>query len=283
MKVLIAIPHYPFFLEDDEEAINAAEIKRRNHALHQTILWLNASFSARQFNHRFDRQTMYTANTATAGDVSVVVSADAAVFDPEPFEDIMPLFDLRLTNAESNMLGNECHRALGERLGEYDFYGYLSDDLLIYDPYFFLKLFWFNQEFGDDYLLLPSRFETSGDEFLNKLYIDGDAEDSLDLKLKMGLRHSELSLEAEFLGLKFSFYPPTNPHAGCFFLNSAQAKRWVFSPHYLSRGDEDLPTKESAAVLSVGREFQIVKPIPTNAAFLEVHHIEPEYVANAPD
>ena len=53
-------------------------------------------------------------------------------------------------------LGFEAQRVLAESLSEgYDLYGYLEDDLIIHDPLFFHKIFWFQQHMGTDVLLLP--------------------------------------------------------------------------------------------------------------------------------
>ena len=52
------------------------------------------------------------------------------------------------TDAEPPLLGFQCHAALYERLGDYDFYGYLEDDLILHDPWFFAKLGWFQGQVG---------------------------------------------------------------------------------------------------------------------------------------
>ena len=54
-------------------------------------------------------------------------------------------FHHHLTEADPTLLGYECHAVMRERLGAYDYYCYLEDDLILHDPLFFMKLNWFNQ------------------------------------------------------------------------------------------------------------------------------------------
>jgi hypothetical protein len=61
------------------------------------------------------------------------------------------LFTHEPTNAEGPLLGFECHRVLRERLGAYDVYGYMEDDLGIGDSWFFAKLAWFTAWAGDEF------------------------------------------------------------------------------------------------------------------------------------
>src|SRR5262249_5050779 len=57
------------------------------------------------------------------------------------------------TQAEPLLLGYECHAVLRDRLGKFDYYCYLEDDLVLHDPWFFVKLNWFDKCFGTDKLL----------------------------------------------------------------------------------------------------------------------------------
>src|SRR5262249_46657392 len=57
------------------------------------------------------------------------------------------------TGTQPLFLGYECHALLRDRLGDYDYYCYLEDDLVLHDPWFFLKLAWFTKTFGDERVL----------------------------------------------------------------------------------------------------------------------------------
>ena len=58
-------------------------------------------------------------------------------------------------------LGFEAQRVLVDHLEEnYDLYAYFEDDLLIRDPFFFHKIFWFQNSVGQDAVLMPNRYES---------------------------------------------------------------------------------------------------------------------------
>lgn len=62
---------------------------------------------------------------------------------------------------------------LRDRLGGYDFYCYLEDDLLVRDPLFLRKLRWFTGRFGEGAVLQPNRFEAARSGVVRRAYIDG--------------------------------------------------------------------------------------------------------------
>src|SRR5262249_11152072 len=86
-------------------------------------------------------------------------------------------YEHRPTAAEPRLLGFECHAALRERLGGYDYYAYLEDDLVLHDPWFFRKLAWFTRHVGDASLLQPHRYEVARGGLVRKAYIDGAVEE----------------------------------------------------------------------------------------------------------
>src|SRR5262249_55304109 len=83
-------------------------------------------------------------------------------------------FQHQATDSEPPLLGFACHAFLRDRLGDYDYYCYLEDDLIVHDPWFFRKLAWFTSVAGDDKLLQPNRFEGGVGFLVPKVYIDGD-------------------------------------------------------------------------------------------------------------
>src|SRR5262249_13808442 len=78
------------------------------------------------------------------------------------------------TTADPPLFGFECHAALYERLGGYDYYCYLEDDLIIRGPWFFAKLGWFGGQLGPGNVLLPNRYEVARGGVAWKAYLDGD-------------------------------------------------------------------------------------------------------------
>jgi hypothetical protein len=167
-------------------------------------------------------------------------------------------------------LGYECQAVLRDRWGNYDYYCYLEDDLILYDPWLFAKLAWFSSQAGMEALLLPNRFERGTGELVNKAYIDGD------LAPGVTARFQDVSEIPDFrgtaLGVPLIFKRPLNPHSGCYFLTAEQMARWTRQPDFLDRSSSFVGPLESAATLGIMRAFRIYKPSRENASFLEIEH-----------
>ncbi len=180
------------------------------------------------------------------------------------------------TNAEPQLLGFECQAVFRERLGEYDYYCYLEDDLVVHDPLFFTKLAWFSEQFGDDNLLQPRLYEQSSSGPFRRLYLDGDIAPQLVEPFRRS--GEQPALEASAFGRPVTFSQAQHPHSGCHFLNAAQLRRWVAQPHFLDRDTRFIGPLESAATLGILRTFNIYKPAPSWLEFLEIQHYGTEYV-----
>ena len=122
-------------------------------------------------------------------------------------------------------LGFAAHRILADRLGQYDRYGYLEDDLVVHDPLLFAKQDWFGATFGSGSLLAPMRYEASGGL---KVHPDGP----LPVFALDGLRRppGPDRLEGSWFGLNLAFERPSNPHSGCFFVDGAGWSACVRTP-----------------------------------------------------
>ena len=174
------------------------------------------------------------------------------------------------TQAEPMLLGFECHRVLREHLGQYDYYCYLEDDLILRDPWFFIKLNWFNHHTGNSCVLQPNRYEVSPHSKVIKGYIDGD------LLPHITANFQNIQDQPQFIGKVMeqavSFKRPLNPHSGCFFLNAEQMEFWAKQPYFLDRDCSFIGPLESAATLGIMKTFKIYKPTPSHANFLEIQH-----------
>jgi hypothetical protein len=180
------------------------------------------------------------------------------------------------TGANPALLGFECHAVLREWLGAYDYYAFLEDDLVLHDPYFFVKLGWFTGGARDEKLLQPNRYEVSSDPLVHKVYVDGD------LKPRTTARFQDVADEPEWestvMGTRALFRRTLNPHSGCFFLNGRQMERWAGQPYFLDRDVSFVGPLESAATLGVMRAFKVYKPAPENAGFLEIEHADRRFL-----
>ena len=120
-------------------------------ALTQCLRALRGTFGGPQerWIRQGDRLQPAMANEASRVELDIVVCTtrgqhvlDSVMIPPS-------LYQHRATEAEPLLLGYECHAVLREHLGQYDFYGYLEDDLILLDPAFFAKLAWFQDLAGE--------------------------------------------------------------------------------------------------------------------------------------
>ena len=174
------------------------------------------------------------------------------------------------------LLGFACQAVLRERLGSYDYYCYLEDDLILHDPWHFIKLAWFNRHVGDDKLLQANRYESALNHLVPKIYVDGDLDESVAAPFQ-DVRDSG-PLAAEVLGVRLLFGRTLNPHSGCYFLNARQMEHWVRQPHFLDHASRLIGPLETTATLGVLRTFKVYRPAPANADFLEVEHFGAGYL-----
>lgn len=174
------------------------------------------------------------------------------------------------TKAKPLFLGFECQAILRDCLGQYDYYCFLEDDLILHDPWFFIKLDWFTQQVGDLSLLQPNRYEVSNRGAVCKAYIDGDLTPQVTAPFQ-NVQEQPL-LKGEILNTAIAFRRPLNPHAGCYFLNANQMAHWAKQPYFLDRDTSFISPLESAATLGIMKTFRVYKPEPKQANFLEIQH-----------
>jgi hypothetical protein len=205
-------------------------------------------------------------------DVVVCTTGDCHLLDQLP----AGTFQQRATKVAPELLGFACHDVLRERLGAYDYYCYLEDDLVLHDPWWFIKLRWFTKTAGDMCVLQPNRYEAGLGGLATKLYVDGD------LAPHCTNMFQDLSgakpITAEVMGVPVTLERTRNPHAGCFFLNARQMGYWAQRPDFNDRQSRFIGPLETAASLGIMRTFQVFKPAERNADFLEVQHFGTNYL-----
>ena len=271
MRVLFAIPHYfnPAPKPGRYGSVGGDQAARIQSVAH-CLAGIHQLFGRPQCVIDIARRTTLPANKtiAAAADVIVCTTGNLHLLDRLGLGP--GYFSHRPTDAQGPLLGFECHAALRERLGDYDFYCYLEDDLLVRDPWFFVKLRWFADRFGDEALLMPNRFEVARNSIVHKAYVDGP------LRRTVTARFQDVTVEpvldGEVMGQKVTFRRALNPHSGAFFLNARQMAAWAARPDFLDRSTEFVGPLESAATLGVMRAFRIYKPDADSAGFLEVEH-----------
>lgn len=177
-------------------------------------------------------------------------------------------YEHRVFDCAPLYLGFECHDVLRERLGSYDLFGFLEDDLILHDPAFFTKVAWFQSLGAESDVLQPNRYEQYiSPSQLKKVYIDFEFAAEVDLA---GREVDCIAVEA--FGQQIEVRQTSNPHSGCFFLSRAQMVHWAAQEHFGKRDASFVGPLESAASLGLARTFRVFKPAPDNASFLEIEH-----------
>lgn len=273
-RICVAIPHYlavggsaKYGSERSGAQVRGGVLTRCLYALHHQLGPTQGFISG-----------MYRCNTA-AEELKVVVctSGDCHALSHVPAH----LFVQHAVEGDPRYLGYACHEVLAQHASDYDFLCYLEDDLLVIDPAILVKARWFVERFGEDTVLQPQRFEAGDVGVPVKLYIDG----ALSAHVRTGTFQDvgdQSTLRAHELGRDLAFIRFENPHAGCFFLTSAQMRRWMNEPYFLDRSAAWVGPLESAATLGLMRAFRVYKPALGNAAFLEVEHLDHRHVNRIP-
>lgn len=172
--------------------------------------------------------------------------------------------------SEPIWLGLATQQAMAEQCGRYDYYCYLEDDIILHDPYFFLKLQAFNSKSTPRQLLLPQRYELpwiSGrlrKHYYTKLYSDY-------AQWRQSERPDRFCLD--FLGCSIELEQPGLIHAGCYFLTAEQFEFLVRKPEYGS--SDGIPIDRAldlAATRAIASHFMVYKPSCNNLDFFEVEH-----------
>lgn len=273
MRLLIAIPHYYDAAPEPGQRRYGAtsdDVEFRRRAFLQCLLSLHRHFGLAQYVMQLASGRTQPANTRLKTLLHVVVCTtggrhllDGSGVAPE-------FYHHHQTRAEPMHLGFECHKVLRDRWGNYDYYGYLEDDLIVHDPSLFLKLRWFERLAGTDALLLPNRYEGGTEPLVNKAYVDGDLAERATAAFQDVRDRPEIS--GSWLDVPVVFRRPLNPHSGCFFLTGEQLGHWMKQPYFLNGDTSFIGPLESAATLGIQKAFRIYKPAAENGSFLEIEH-----------
>lgn len=277
MKILFAIPHYFDPSGGGRHGSLAADPRLRLQALSACLAALHHVYGQEQKQIDIARRVVTPANQSQRHEIDIVIctTGDRHLLGQLPISS--QLYWHRNGAAEPMFLGFECRQVFLDLLGKYDYYGYLEDDLVLTDPWFFHKLAWFTRLAGDGRVLQPNRFEMMNHVVARKVYVDGDLR--ADVYRPFCDPDALPAIEGEFLGMPISFRPARNPHSGCYFLNAAQMEHGAAQPGFLERDASFVGPLESAATLGILRTFEVYKPAREQAAFLEVQHFGSRYLA----
>ncbi|MDX2085320.1 MAG: calcium-binding protein [Candidatus Melainabacteria bacterium] len=276
MKILITMAHFYRFQPGAGYGSSHASAKRRIQSLAQAILAFHQHFGPHQAELNHAQRLANPVNQAHQHEIKIVIWTDGKhhLLDQLPLS--QNLYEHRIWHGDPKALGFACQGFLGECAGDYDYYGFIEDDLVIQDAWFFEKLRRFNALVAPDTLLQPNRFELSSQGPVYKFYIDGPLHERASEPFQN--RQEKTHLQAKIMGQPLQFYRPSNPHAGCYFLNQAQLRHWMAHPVFLQQAPVFIGPLETAATMGIMRAFRVYKPHPSNAHFLELLHACPSFI-----
>lgn len=274
MRILITIPHYcgaPKPGVTVEYGSTHGDRAARATALRDAITACRRHFGSQGMMHsRNHERIVRRSNVGAVTDVDIVVITTGGRHLLESLDLPEGFFAHHPVDTDPMMLGFACHVLLADRLGSYDYYGYIEDDLVIHDANFFDKLTMFNQAQGEHCVLLPNRYETALKSAFQKLYIDRAMQE--DLPIGSVEPEDRRPIQGPFLNRSLILERPSNPHSGCFFLDDRQMRIWRDQPFFLDRDTSFIGPLESAATLGIMKTFKLFKPHLSCANFLEIHH-----------
>ncbi|BDA65939.1 hypothetical protein CAL7716_001050 [Calothrix sp. PCC 7716] len=277
MRILLTIAH---FFRPDSKGKHASQRKNpqpRVQALRESITNLHQLFGQSQTIINIAQRLAFPANQPQHNQIDIIICTTQGCHLLEQLSLPSHFYQHYPTQAEPLLLGFECQALLRDCLGKYDYYCFIEDDLIIHDPWFFVKLNWFTQQAGDTNLLQPNRYEVSINNLTDKAYIDGDLLPRVTARFQNVQERAEL--KGIIMGIPITFHRALNPHSGCYFLNANQMTHWAKQAHFLDRDTSFVSPLESAATLGIMKTFRIYKTEPQQANFLEIQHFGTSFLS----
>ena len=273
MRILIAIVHHWNPKGAGRHASLRPQREPRQFALQDQLLALRR-LDTRQGVLNISTKMVEDANQALRHHFTIKVVTDGShhVLDYLEPEYRSLVEEVPTQPHEPKHLGFEAQRVLAQHLSDdYDLYVYLEDDLLIHDPFFFHKIFWFQKSVGENCVLLPHRYESfwkpAAD--VDRFFIDGAM---FKHELDALIPEPPPPLSTALPGGQVVFVSPENPHSGCFALTKAQLCYWSQQDWFLDYDCSLISPLESAATLGLVKTFKLYKPAWAYASFLELQH-----------
>ncbi len=268
-RLLFVIPHFYRYNPSSDLGAEREEAGVRTNAIARTVTRLYETFGPSTMIRpelrasAAERQSVDVVVVTTGEDHLLHEAGRVSLLVHQEHTDVSPL-DLPFA----------AHRVLAREISHYDAFGYLEDDIVIHDPFLFDKQRWFGSVAGRDSLLMPARYEASGGA---KVYPDADLpRGSLEeLKLPPG----PPAMIAQWMGIDLTFVRPSNPHAGCFFVDAAQMEQLARHRMFGVPNKAFVGPLETAATAAVSETFRLYKAASPHTDFVEVEHVGSHYLS----
>ncbi|MBD2200513.1 MULTISPECIES: calcium-binding protein [Calothrix] len=277
MRILFTIAHFFNPHGQGKHASQRKDPRPRLIALTQSLAALHQLFGKSQSIINVGQRVALPANQAQADNLDIVICTTQGHHLLNHLALPSHFYHNHATQVEPMLLGFECQAILRDSLGKYDYYCFLEDDLILHDPWFFIKLNWFTQQAGNLNLLQPNRYEVATHNLTCKAYIDGDLLPGITAKFQN--IHENQQIYGKIMGMPIQFRRSLNPHSGCYFLNANQMEYWANQPYFLDRDTSFISPLESAATLGIMKTFHVYKSVPEQANFLEIQHFGSAFIS----
>ncbi len=271
-KILLTIPHYYDPLKKGSHGSLRSKPEVRAGALAKCINTFHGNFGPKQVMLSHKDRFAYRASEANAYEITVIICAVEGKNLISELPVLRKNFSAKIFKSMDNPknLGFACQDVLKENLGQYDFYCFMEDDIIIRDAMFFEKLEWFDKTFGAKRLLHANRYELSKAGPAHKVYVDGTLAKRATAHISQP--EDEKTISATYGAREIVFERPSNPHSGVFFLNQEQMEMWVAKDYFGARDHSFISPLESSASLGIMKTFSLYKPNADHAYFFEVQH-----------
>jgi hypothetical protein len=271
MRILVTIAHY--FKQSGESTWytglgSSSSPLPKVAALNAQIVALHRYFGPRRLSFNpADPQGQSAANTHTL-DIVVMSKRNANLLDWIGID--AKTYSVDYFDGPPLMLPFEAQRIMRERVGQYDLYAYMEDDLIVDDPAFFAKIAWFASEFGPRAVLLPIRYEmaSTGTPAKVSLSIHLSKEQTAPFERAEFAR----VVKGQWNGTEQTFRIPNNPHAGCYVLTDEQLRVWIAQPSFYDRDASWIDPLVSGATYALGKPFGLYMPAEPDPWFLQIEH-----------
>jgi hypothetical protein len=269
MKFLVVVPHYCGAVSGQ---ISGTEYGSQMHvlprvaALNEMLVALHRNFGPKRYAGPQRSRSPFMKNEATL-DIVIVTMQGRNVLDLIGID--ATEYQVEYFDGDPLMLSFETQRIARERLGAYDLYAMMEDDLIIYDPAFLEKIVWFQSKFGPDAVLQPQRIEASKGGRLAKSLID--PEFSQTWPEFVHCDEPDI-IAADYHGRELTFQQASNPHSGCWFLTAEQMQEWVRTDYFYDRLPAWCGPLESAATRALAKRFAVYRASAPDPFFLELEH-----------
>jgi hypothetical protein len=277
MRILLTIAHFFNANGNGKHASQRKDPKPRLVALNKSLSALHQLFGKSQTIIDIKQRLALPANQPQSYDLDVVICTTQGHHLLNQLSLPSHFYQHHSTQVEPMLLGFECQAILRDCLGKYDYYCFLEDDLILNDPWFFIKLNWFTQQAGNLNILQPHRYEVATNHLTCKAYIDGDLAPRVTANFQN--INEKPQLQGIIMGMPITFHRTLNPHSGCYFLNANQMAHWANQPYFLDRDTSFVSPLESAATLGIMKTFRVYKSAPEQANFLEIQHFGTGFIS----